>query len=205
MGIAQGFKKGHKPTKEMIEKSRLANLGKKQSKETIEKRIKHLLGKKRGPTSLEIRAKISKSKKGCKPWNKGKKYTDEQYYKIFKCGGSQKKSQKMMGNKHPNWKGGITTLSKRIRKQLEYKEWRDYIFKRDNYICQECGSRSGNGKTIALHPHHIKSFAKFSDLRFNPYNGITLCIDCHKQVNWNEEEYEKYFQNKLLIGIYGGG
>lgn len=55
----------------------------------------------------------------------------------------------------------------------EYKEWRNAVFKRDGYKCQECGG----GRNIQA--HHIKSWAKHPESRFDVDNGVTLCIDCH--------------------------
>jgi len=53
-----------------------------------------------------------------------------------------------------------STQNQLQRKSKEYKEWRKAVFERDNYTCQECGSKKD------LHPHHIKHFAKFPKLRF---------------------------------------
>ena len=68
----------------------------------------------------------------------------------------------------------------RIRKLINYKIWRESIFKRDNYACQYCGDRSGNGHTVYLEAHHIKSFHCYPELRFDTDNGITLCRNCHR-------------------------
>lgn len=48
------------------------------------------------------------------------------------------------------------------------------VFKRDNFICQQCKS---NGYITA---HHIKSWTHYPKLRFITNNGLTLCRDCHK-------------------------
>ena len=66
----------------------------------------------------------------------------------------------------------------RVRESKAYREWRDSIYQRDNYICQKCGARGGN-----LNAHHIKSYAKYPDLRLEISNGITLCEQCHKELH----------------------
>ena len=70
----------------------------------------------------------------------------------------------------------------------EYQDWKNSIFIRDNYTCQECGKKE------KLQVHHVKSFAYYPELRFDISNGITLCIDCHRQT----QDYFKYLgQNPL--------
>ena len=71
--------------------------------------------------------------------------------------------------------------------------WRKAVFERDDYTCQMCGKRSGNGINVILHPHHIKRFADYPELRFDVNNGITLCKECHSKVTRHEEYYEKVF------------
>lgn len=76
---------------------------------------------------------------------------------------------------------GISTTNEKIRRCAEYKVWRKAVFERDNYTCQECGDRSGNGHSVTLNADHIKPFAHFPDLRFDVSNGRTLCESCHRE------------------------
>ena len=87
----------------------------------------------------------------------------------------RKMSEARKGEKCYNWKGGVTLKDKGIRKQIEYRLWREAVFARDNWTCQECGRRGGT-----LHPHHIKSYTQYPELRFAIDNGQTLCLKCHK-------------------------
>ena len=73
------------------------------------------------------------------------------------------------------WKGGTSSERDRIKNTEEYKQWRESVFKRDNYTCQCCKDNKGNN----LEAHHIENFSSNEDLRFNINNGITLCKKCH--------------------------
>ena len=100
---------------------------------------------------------------------------------------------RMLEENHWNWKGGLTSINLRIRRQLENKYWRNSVFKRDNFTCQLCKIRGGN-----LEAHHIKIFSKYPELRFDLDNGITLCSSCHNKTKSKEELYEKIFQEEVL-------
>lgn len=94
-------------------------------------------------------------------WNKGKKY------------------EAISGEKHWNWKGGITEKSLSDRAGVEYKRWRQAVFERDGFRCVIGGKEHGN----KLNADHIKSFSKHPDLRFELSNGRTLCKECHKKTD----------------------
>ena len=101
---------------------------------------------------------------------------------------------RMKGDKHYDWKGGITPLRIQIWKLIEYKQWRSNIFQRDNWTCQTCGDRSKKGNGFKLNAHHIKTFslilkengiksiveAQMCEELWDMDNGVTLCEDCHK-------------------------
>ena len=107
----------------------------------------------------------------------------------FRCPICGRENQKIIrGEEHHFWKGGITPQDKIDRKCWLYNEWRKEVYKRDNYTCQVCLDKTHN----RLRAHHIISFAKYPDLRFNVQNGITCCEQCH------DTAYKESFHN-----IYG--
>jgi 5-methylcytosine-specific restriction endonuclease McrA len=59
-----------------------------------------------------------------------------------------------------------------------YKEWRCAVFARDDYTCRRCGGRGGH-----LHAHHILSWARHPDDRYDVDNGVTLHGECHREVH----------------------
>ncbi|MCK5601599.1 hypothetical protein KAR91_07020 [Candidatus Pacearchaeota archaeon] len=85
-----------------------------------------------------------------------------------------------IGENHWNWKGGIAPLHKVMRAKSMWKIWREAVFLRDNFTCQNkncefCQNKIG----VVLHPHHIIPVAVRKDLVFNIHNGITYCEDFH--------------------------
>lgn len=64
-----------------------------------------------------------------------------------------------------------------IAKNKEYKNFRQKILQRDNFTCQECGSKN------RLQVHHIQSRKLRPDLIMDENNCITLCIVCHAKTD----------------------
>lgn len=133
--------------------------------------------------------------KSYKPWNKDLKGIHLSPHSEFKKGmvslfkgtkgllkansGSFQKGHSLnKGEKSYLWKGGITPINKLLRRSTAFKEWRESVFKRDNWTCQACEVRGGE-----LHPDHIKQWALFPELRFELSNGRTLCKDCHMKTD----------------------
>lgn len=81
------------------------------------------------------------------------------------------------GDKNPCWRGGTTPDSTLLRNSEQYAEWRTNIFMRDNHRCIICG----NGRD--LQAHHLDDFSSHPDKRFSMDNGVTLCVEHHKQLH----------------------
>jgi len=137
--------------------------------------------------SEESKKKMREKLKGKIAWNKGKKRTWKTNGDFKKgqlawnkglkgrnTGGKGKPRELLRGERHWNWKGGISREYKEGYWSLEYKLWRMKVFERDNWICQFCGIRG-----IYITPHHIKGWQQYPKLRFDVNNGVTLCEDCH--------------------------
>ena len=122
-------------------------------------------------TSDEIKLKMSRTHKsiGTKPpsWS-GKKHTAEW---------RTRHAERQKGSKSHFWMGGLTEEHTKQRNSVEYKLWREAVYKRDGFKCVLCG----NGGKQNLNADHIKSFSKHPELRFEVSNGRTLCVDCHKK------------------------
>ena len=117
-----------------------------------------------------------------------------------------KKSPNIKGENNPNWKGGKTKLSSKIRSSAEYSFWRMSVFKRDFFTCQHCGAKNKKGEKYIFDADHIYPFSKILD-DFNITsieeaisceklwdidNGRTLCRDCHKKTEtWGINQYTK--------------
>ena len=99
------------------------------------------------------------------------------------------RGEKIRGENHYQWKGGVTRLNLSIRRMNENRKWMDGVKSRDGR-CLRCGSADD------LESHHIVELADLID-RFNIKsrddarrhadqlwalsNGETLCRACHWQ------------------------
>lgn len=88
------------------------------------------------------------------------------------------------GEQTPNWKGGATPERQALYSTTEWKALIKYIYARDEYTCQRCGS--GHNRSNKLHAHHIKSWAEHQELRADPNNLITVCNECHQWIHSNK-------------------
>ena len=96
-----------------------------------------------------------------------------------------------------NWKGGISKERTKAHHSEKYKQWRNKIFKRDNYTCRNCGRKRKKGDRVILEAHHIKEWSKYPTLRYNIDNGLTLCKECHNLT----KGINQYSNNRKLIKV----
>ena len=111
-------------------------------------------------------------------------------------------SYRGVGENHPNWKGGISRDRERHMATVEYKEWRQGVYQRDNFTCQICF-----GKSNKLNAHHLNNYANFPEQRTLLENGVTLCEDCHKDfhsIYGNNCTREHFLEFRDIEQIKGG-
>lgn len=165
--------------------------------------------RKKRKLSLEHKEKlrIASLRAGCKPPSVlGKKHSLETRLKMSLAQKSRKGRRKLtefekkrislfmqatrQGSNNPAWRGGRTKLNDRIRTSKKYIQWRNDVFKKDNWTCRKCGKRGTH-----LEAHHIRHFnvllriyriknieqALNCDQLWSMANGLTLCKVCHNK------------------------
>ncbi len=94
-------------------------------------------------------------------------------------------SKTMQGEKHPHWRGGISTCFTYNLSNEEWDRLRREVYKRDNFTCQHCGKTD-----CRLDAHHIIPYRISFDNSIE--NLLTLCQTCHGKEEWR---IDKIFQN----------
>jgi len=160
------------------------NLGLKKSKQYMKNKSYSTQIKKGQHLSPETEFKSEDIKGKNNPFY-GKHHTKETRKKL-----SESNIGKRTGENNNKWKGGITSLTDKIRKTNKYKEWREKIYRRDNYTCQLCGDNSG-GNLIAHHIVYFHNLIESNNIKilsdiykceelWDINNGITFCDKCHE-------------------------
>jgi len=135
------------------------------------------------PRSEETKRKLSEANKREKNPNFGKPRSEETRAKLSKA-----HLGLAAGEKHPNWKGGISCEP--YCEIWTDKEYKDSIRKRDNYKCQnpDCWKTFNPDKALSI--HHINFIKKDC----NPKNLITLCSSCNSRANKNRKKCIVFYQ-----------
>ena len=108
--------------------------------------------------------------------SKRQKYCSRRCYEIAK-------KEQVKGENNPSWIDG-RSYNKRSYRGNDWDTLRGEIYKRDNYICQDCGVKC-IGKRDAtkenadriIQCHHIENYRKGQNN--DKSNLITLCLICH--------------------------
>ena len=115
--------------------------------------------------------KISKSVKGKKKSEMHRKHISESHKGL------------LIGEKHPQWKGGISFEPYSVNWTETLKR---AIRERDHYICQLCNK---DGWIV----HHID----YDKKNCNPENLIAVCNKCHGKTNVNRNYWQKILYQKI--------
>ena len=165
------------------------NIGRKCTEETKRKISEANKGNKH---TEETKKKMSVDRKGKLAWNKGVLLSEEHKRKI---------SEGVPRGKNCHlWTGGLTPTYDQIRGCWKYRNWRQKVFQRDKYICQECGYKKGHileadhltPFRVILEKNKITTFIKAQNCKelWNIKNGRTLCKPCHKKTEtWGRKSF----------------
>ena len=134
------------------------------------------------------------------PWNKDKKTgflsknPEETKAKISKSNKETYKNGRVSyfkgryGKLHPRYKGK-NCKKRQKRNDPAYANWVARVKRRDKNICQ-LKDENCSGYNIV---HHIKGWAKYSELRYKINNGITLCQFHHPLKREDEKKFIPIF------------
>jgi len=104
-------------------------------------------------------------------YNRRTTYKDFEHGQLLKCCANERNS----GKNHPNYNHNVTDEQRaNDRRSQKNKTWRQQVIKRDNLTCQRCSI--SETKIVA---HHLENYLENPELRYEPSNGITLCVPCH--------------------------
>ena len=205
---------GKEKANELKEKARKRREGYEHSEKTKDLIRKKLEERGNPMKNEETRIKVSKANRGKIDIKRGK--TFEEVYgkkrarkikdKIRNVNLGKKHSESTLekmrlihlGSKSHLWRGGITKKNILLRQKSEYRIWRELVFMRDNFTCQNkdcpyCQNHVGK----KLNAHHIKSFSLYPKLRLDVRNGITYCKEFHRK--HRVELHSELFANKSGI------
>ena len=193
---ATEFKKGYKFSNE-VERQRIESLTGREFSQKHKDNISK--GKMGHPVSEESIEKMKQAHKDYlanhihpmkgKQFNKEARKNMSRGQKLLYASGYSNLCIGKKGEGNPAWKNGLS----REPYPLEWRETlKESIRQRDGYQCQLCGcSQVENIQRLSI--HHID----YNKKNLNLNNLISLCKKCHSKVNFNREEWEKFFKEAI--------
>lgn len=120
------------------------------------------------------------------------------------CSGKRRSefAKSRTGPRNPFWNPSLTDEDRvKSRKGPNLDCWRTTVFNRDNFRCKVCDC---GGK---INAHHLDGWKWAIDKRYDPDNGVTLCVKHHREFhklygsgdNTAEEFFEYYLCTKRDI------
>lgn len=114
---------------------------------------------------------------------KGRKFSKETLKKM----GDAAQKRKLVGEKNPNWRGGIFLENFRGRFDTKGAFWKREVKKMGGGKCAMCKKLLGHicphcEQKLMSYAHHIKSWKNYPELRYDLKNGILLCQKCHRLI-----------------------
>jgi hypothetical protein len=116
-------------------------------------------------------------------------FTQEARDKISKA---QTGKPKLKARKHYV---GLTLRQERhlMMSRVEYKEWRKFVFKRDDYTCMCCNKRG----SVNLIADHIIPYYMDKTKCYDTDNGVTVCFECNKYLPTTGHTVKTTYQELL--------
>lgn len=157
---------------------------------------------KKGVYSKETLEIWSKQRKGRISAFKGKKHTSETIIKLREIAKkrlihkgpkgkpwseARRKAQELLARVKPSRTKPIKKNGKIY--SIDWHEIRKSVYRRDGWICQECGVHCS--KKMQIQCHHIDYDTTNNDWS----NLITLCSSCHAKTNFQRLDWENHYKN----------
>lgn len=82
---------------------------------------------------------------------------------------------------NPNYRGGVSPDRQKLYARSIGQKFLAQVLERDGHCCRRCGKSATTARS--LHVHHVVAWDASEELRFAVFNGVTLCVSCHRWVH----------------------
>lgn len=105
-------------------------------------------------------------------------YTESRKFCSAEC--AKLGQKRYYGREHPRSNPESRARGAQSNSKVQQK-WAAAVLLQDDATCQECGV-SG----VKMHAHHVLPWKHFPEHRADVWNGVTLCVRCHRRVHSND-------------------